>query len=132
MTIFGFHHHLHARKNFIHAYFVARGVSKNDVDIAITELESWTVVIYRQKHDALFVFQGSDIDIHNMVLERIESISQGVDWTNACDITQNILATTHYHKTGTMRWANIQFSIRNIWIKLTIWIIPLIWESLNG
>jgi hypothetical protein len=106
LTIFGFHHHLHARKAFIQSYFEARGISRSEVDQAIAELESWTVVIYRQKHDALFVFQGSDIDIHNMVLERIESVSEGVDWTNVCDISQNILATTHYHKTGTMRWAN--------------------------
>jgi ABC-type cobalamin/Fe3+-siderophores transport system ATPase subunit len=106
LTIFGFHHHLHAKRSFIQAYFEARGILSADIKQAIADLESWTVVIYRQKHDALFIFQGSDIDIHNMVLERIESVSQGVDWTNVCDISQNILATTHYHKTGTMRWAN--------------------------
>ena len=106
LTIFGFHHHLHAKRNFIEAYFVERGFSVSDVKKAIAELESWTVVIYRAKHDALFVFQGSDIDIHNMVLEKIEAVSQGVDWTSVCDIPQNILATAHYHETGTMRWAN--------------------------
>ena len=108
LTIFGFHHHLHAKRSFIQAYFEARGVLNPDIVQAISDLESWTVVIYRQKHDALFVFQGSDIDIHNMVLERIESVSQGVDWTTVCDLPQNILATSHYHKTGTMRWANTQ------------------------
>ena len=113
LTIFGFHHHLHARKNFIKAYFMERGFTASEVEVAITELESWTVVIYRQKHDALFVFQGSDIDIHNMVLERIEAVSEGVDWTNVCDVTQNILGTGHYHKTGTMRWANTRL-INNV------------------
>lgn len=106
LTIFGFHHHLHAKRNFIDKYFVKRGVKRADVSAAISDLESWTVIIYRQKHDALFVFQGSDIDIHNLVLERIESISEGVNWTDVCDIPQNILASTHYHKLGTMRWAN--------------------------
>lgn len=106
LTIFGFHHHLFAYKKFIQTYFVARGFSQTEVEQAIADLEKWTVIIFRQRYDALFIFQGSDIDINNLVLERIESVSQGVDWTNVCDITQNILATTHYHKNGTMRWAN--------------------------
>ena len=106
LTIFGFHHHLHAKRSFISSYFEERGFSSTDVEQAIADLESWTVVIFREGHNALFIFQGSDIDIHNLVLEKIESVSQGIDWTNVCDISQNILATTHYHKTGTMRWAN--------------------------
>jgi len=106
LTIFGFQHHLHAKKEFITSYFSAQGVSKAKTSQAIKDLESWTIIIYRQNHNALFVFQGSDIDIHNMVLERIESVSQGVDWTKVCDIPQNILATAHYHRTGSMRWAN--------------------------
>lgn len=105
LTIFGFNHHLHARNKFLEIYFVARGVDVSEVNSAIKDLEEWTVIIYRQKHDALFVFQGSDIDIHNLVLERIEAVSHGVDWTSVCDIPQSILATAHYHEKGTMRWA---------------------------
>jgi len=108
LTIFGFQHHLHATKEFITNYFLTRNVNKNEIQSAIAELETWTVVIYRQKHDALFVFQGSDIDIQNMIIERIASISHGVDWTSACSSRQSTLATAHYHKTGTMRWANTQ------------------------
>jgi len=107
LTIFGFHHHLHAKKDFIVQYFKVRGYDVDVVKQAITELEAWTIIIYRAKHDALFVFQGSDIDINSMVLERIESISEGVDWTAACDVEQHVLATSHYHRTGTMRWANM-------------------------
>ena len=105
LTIFGFHHQLHAKRDFVKQYFVCRGFSLNDVESAIAELETNTVIIYRQKHDALFVFQGSDIDINNLISEQIEAISHGVEWTEACDTPQNILATAHYHKTGTMRWA---------------------------
>ncbi|MGB2707366.1 MAG: hypothetical protein WBC41_04380 [Pseudoalteromonas nigrifaciens] len=105
LTIFGFHHQLHAKRNFIKEYFVCRGYKTEDVDDAIAELEASTVIIYRQKHDALFVFQGSDIDINNLISEQIEAISHGVEWTEACATPQNILATAHYHKTGTMRWA---------------------------
>jgi energy-coupling factor transporter ATP-binding protein EcfA2 len=106
LTIFGFQHQLHATKSFLKSYFIARGVITADFDKAVADLEAWSVVIYRQNHNALFIFQGSDIDIHNLVIERIESVSKGVDWTQICDIPQNIMATAHYHKTGTMRWAN--------------------------
>ena len=105
LTIFGFHHQLHARSDFIRSYFLCRGYSEEKVTSAIHELESSTVIIYRQKHDALFIFQGSDIDINNLISERVDAISDGIDWTSVCDIPQNILATAHYHKTGTMRWA---------------------------
>jgi hypothetical protein len=108
LTIFGFQHHLHAKKGFISSYFAAKGFKKTAIKAAIADLESWTVIIYRQKHNALFVFQGSDIDINNMVIERIKSISEGVDWTSVCDLPQNILATAHYHESGTMRWATTQ------------------------
>jgi hypothetical protein len=105
LTIFGFHHQLHAKRDFVKQYFVCRGFSLTEVENAIAELEANTIIIYRQKHDALFVFQGSDIDINNLISEQVEAISHGVEWTEACDTPQNILATAHYHKTGTMRWA---------------------------
>lgn len=108
LTIFGFQHHLHSKRAFIVDYFISRGFDSSEVKEAISDLERWTVVIYRQKHDALFVFQGSDIDIHNMVIERIELVTQGVDWTSVCDASQLILATAHYHELGTMRWAKTQ------------------------
>ncbi|MGO3407688.1 hypothetical protein [Marinomonas sp.] len=105
LTIFGFHHQLHAKRDFIKQYFIHREYSEFEIENAIRELEAKTVIIYRQKHDSLFIFQGSDIDINALISERIEAINHGVDWTEVCDIPQNILATAHYHKTGTMRWA---------------------------
>lgn len=106
LTIFGFHSHLHASRELLRDYFVEKEVCAEEFDQALRELESWTVVIFRQKHNALFIFQGSDIDINNLLLETIESISSGVDWTSVCNINMPILATSHYHLTGTMRWAN--------------------------
>jgi energy-coupling factor transporter ATP-binding protein EcfA2 len=106
LTIFGFHHKLHAKRAFIAKYLQKKGIPKTEIVRALLDLEEWTIIIYRQNHNALFVFQGSDIDINNMVLERIEAVSEGIDWTKACESSQNILATAHYHRTGTMRWAN--------------------------
>ncbi|MDO6841237.1 hypothetical protein Q4602_17265 [Paraglaciecola chathamensis] len=106
LTIFGFQHHLHASRQFITEYLCFRGSKSEDIQQAIADLEDWTVVIFRRHHNALFVFQGSDIDINKLLLERIESIKYGVDWTTVCNTNTPVLATSHYHKTGTMRWAN--------------------------
>ncbi|WP_191321737.1 AAA family ATPase [Colwellia sp. C1TZA3] len=105
LTLFGFQHQLFAKRKFLISYFSSRGFSATDVTLAIKELEEWTVIIYRQKHDALFVFQGSDIDINQLISVTIEEIKDGVDWTSQIAQANNILATAHYHKTGTMRWA---------------------------
>lgn len=108
LTVFGFHNHLHATREFVINYLSCRTWSETQVSEALQELESWTVLIFRQKHNALFIFQGSDIDINSLLLETIESLSSGVDWTAACKLNLPVLATSHYHKTGTMRWANTQ------------------------
>lgn len=106
LTVFGFHNHLHATRDFVVNYLSSRSWSATQVKEALEELEKWTVLIFRQKHNALFIFQGSDIDINSLLLETFESLSSGIDWTAACKLNLPVLATSHYHKTGTMRWAN--------------------------
>lgn len=106
LTIFGFTQHFHASRTFIEAYFQCRGYKLKQIKNAINDLEAWTVVIYRAAHDGLFIFQGSDIDINSLVNLQKEKIRQGIDWVKACQSSHPILATSHYHKTGTIRWAN--------------------------
>ena len=113
LTIFGFQHHLHASRKFIVEYLQLRGLDSVEIEKAIIDLETWTVVIYRSNHDALFVFQGSDIDINSLLLATIESISDGVDWTTVCNTNTPVLATSHYHQTGTMRWVNTLITEKN-------------------
>jgi len=107
LSIFGSQHQLYAKKEFVKLYFNARGYNSIEVDDSLNWLaKEPKSIIYRSNYDAYFIFQGGDFDIHEETLKRVEAISQGVDWTQACDIPQNILATAHYHKTGTMRWGN--------------------------
>ena len=105
LTIFGFNHHIHSKVTVLTEYFQCIGFDEAEVKQAINDLETWSIIIYRQKHDAFFVFQGTDIDLNALLLEKVEQIRYGVDWTSAIESQQNILATSHYHKTGTMRWA---------------------------
>jgi energy-coupling factor transporter ATP-binding protein EcfA2 len=105
LTVFGFNQHIHAKINVLSEYFKIIGYDEEEVLQSIKDLESWSIIIYRQKHDAFFVFQGTDIDLNALLIEKVEQIKYGVDWTTAIEAQQNILATSHYHETGTMRWA---------------------------
>ncbi|WP_438863886.1 hypothetical protein [Neptunicella sp.] len=106
LTLFGFNQHFHSTKDFLENYFEQKGFKKGDVTKAIKDLESWTVIIFRPAHNGYFIFEGSDIDINTLIKQQKEKLESGIDWTTVCDLTDSVLATSHYHKAGTMRWAN--------------------------
>jgi energy-coupling factor transporter ATP-binding protein EcfA2 len=106
LTLFGFNQHFHATTNFLLNYFECRGHQKSEIEDALADLEKWTVVIFRSAHNGYFIFEGSDIDINNLIKNQKEKLEHGIDWTSVCDVSGSVLATSHYHKKGTMRWAN--------------------------
>ncbi len=106
LTLFGFNQHFHATKKFLLNYFECKGYKQAEIDSALVDLEKWTVIIFRSAHNGYFIFEGSDIDINSLIKNQKEKLKSGVDWTSVCDVSSSILATSHYHKTGTMRWAN--------------------------
>lgn len=109
VSIFGQSYRLFATKNLIINYYLNLGYSKATVIQAIEDLENWSIVIFRQKHNALFIFQGSDLDVNNMIVSEIESIQEGVSWAKECTTPTYILASSHYHQFGAMRWATTTF-----------------------
>lgn len=109
ISIFGQSYQLFATPSLIVGYFEALGFKKSEIDRELSVLSSASIIIYRKKHDAFFIFQGSDIDINGLILAEIESIREGVSWAHECETPTHILASSHYHKTGTMRWASTAF-----------------------
>lgn len=109
VSIFGQTHQLFATKKLLQAYFELHEFKANEVSKALTDLEEWAIVIFRKRHNALFIFQGSDIDVNNLVLQEVEAIQGGVAWAHECNTPTHILASSHYHKKGAMRWANATF-----------------------
>lgn len=105
LTLFGFHHHFHATKAFIEEYFSYHGFNCDNVDAALANLSDNGVVIFRPWHNGYFIFEGSDVDVNKLIKNQKVKILSGVDWTSVCKTDESILATSHYHKTGTMRWA---------------------------
>lgn len=106
LTLFGFNQHFHATKDFLVQYFQSKGFIESEINDALNELEKWTVVIFRPAHNGYFIFEGSDIDINSLIKNQKEKLESGIDWTSVCDLSESVLATSHYHETGTMRWGN--------------------------
>lgn len=109
ITIFGQSHQLFATKKLIEVYFESHGYTLEQIAQAISDLEKSAIVIFRKRHNALFIFQGSDIDVNSLVIQEIEAIQDGVSWAHKCHTPSLILASSHYHHTGAMRWANSFF-----------------------
>lgn len=108
VTVFGQKHHIYASRGLLKAY-LSLGYSSEEVDNAINDLERWSLIIFRKRHDAFFIFQGSDLDINSLIIEEVEAIKEGVKWAGECRNLTNILASSHYHLKGTMRWASKHF-----------------------
>lgn len=104
VTLFGYQHQIFCSREFISLYFEKLGYCVDDVTKAVRELEEWSVIIYRPNHSALCIFQGSDIDVNELISSTIDIIKDGVDWTKEIGFSHHILASAHYHETGTMRW----------------------------
>jgi len=109
VSIFGQTHQLFATRELLQSYFELHGYKAKEVSKALADLEEWAIVIFRKRHNALFIFQGSDIDVNNLVLQEIEAIQDGVLWASECNTPTHILASSHYHKKGAMRWVNTAF-----------------------
>lgn len=108
ITMFGYQYQLFASRKFLISYFEQLGYETENVVTALQQLESWKVLIYRDSHKALTIFQGSDIDVNEIVSSKVDAIKDGVDWVSEISSTKHILASAHYHKKGTLRWADVQ------------------------
>lgn len=109
LTVFGQSFHLYATRELLIKYYEGYGFERQEVEGVIDDLEKSSVLIFRKKHNALFVFQGSDVDVNELIASEVESIKEGVNWASECTSATHILASSHYHRTGAMRWAETTF-----------------------
>lgn len=78
---------------------------------ALDQLVSWSLVIYKKHAGAYAIFAGSDFDIDSALEETLVS-KRAVDIgaLRALADLHPILAKRHYHETGTMRWFDIDIT----------------------
>ena len=77
----------------------------------LAQLDKWSLTIFKKFQDARFIFAGSDFDIDRAVGEALKDINE-IDFTVLKSLVglQPILAKSHYHETGVMRWFDVSIA----------------------
>ena len=78
------------------------------IQIALDQLQAWSLIVHRKFNDSYSVFEGSDFDIDDAV-GRVLEATDDVDFIrlNAIADLQPIVAKRHYHETGALRWFDV-------------------------
>lgn len=76
-----------------------------EVEAALSDLEEWSIVIFRKHVGAWGIYAGSDFDIGEAINAARPSKAD-LDLARLAAIAdmQPLLAKQHYHRTGTLRW----------------------------
>ena len=74
----------------------------------LSQLEKWSLIVFRKYLSAYAIFAGSDFDIEHATQSALERADE-VDFNRLKSLAgiQPILAKRHYHETGTMRWFEV-------------------------
>ena len=84
------------------------GLTKTKLRSTLHQLRKWSLVIFRKFANDYAVFAGSDFDIESAVEGALTELG-GLQFSaikRVADI-QPILAKRHYHKTGVLRWFDV-------------------------
>ena len=83
-------------------------ISDQELRDALAKLNNWSYTIFKKYLDAHAIFAGSDFDIDQTTRSALEHINE-IDFKELKLLAgiQPILAKRHYHKTGAMRWFEV-------------------------
>lgn len=81
------------------------------LEACLEDLKSWSVILYRRHLGAYAIYAGSDFDIDAAVAD-VRTRLPVVDLARlrSLALLQPVLAKRHYHKTGALRWFDIDIS----------------------
>ena len=87
------------------------GLAPPDLARAMEQLLAWSVVIHRKHAGAYSVYAGSDFDIDAAVGEA-RARASGIDFARMRSLAalQPVLAKRHYHRTGALRWFDVDLA----------------------
>jgi len=79
-----------------------------EIQRALEQLSTWSLIIYKKFLDAYAVYAGSDFDIEQALASAIEAVYE-VDFDALKSLAglQPVLAKRHYHDTGALRWFDV-------------------------
>ena len=78
------------------------------IEKALSDLDGWSLTIFKKFLDARAIFAGSDFDIEQAVRTALDEIDD-IDFEHLKSLAgfQPILAKRHYHEAGAMRWFDV-------------------------
>ncbi|MDE2724901.1 MAG: ATP-binding protein, partial [Gemmatimonadota bacterium] len=81
-----------------------------EIDQALQDLQSWSLVTHRKFDESFNIFEGSDFDIEDAVNAELNFTTE-VDYEKLETLARlrPFVAKRHYHETGAMRWFEIKF-----------------------
>lgn len=78
------------------------------INQALTDLMKWSLIIFKKHVEAYAIYAGSDFDIERALGEALNEIRH-IDFKLLRSLAsrQPIVAKRHYHKTGALRWFDV-------------------------
>ncbi|EII2378424.1 hypothetical protein LG166_002687 [Vibrio cholerae] len=81
--------------------------SRQEIQKALNELESWKVIVFRRFNDAWSVFEGSDFDFNGALAQELATGNFDIDKAEKHVRLHPVVAKKHLHLTGALRWMKI-------------------------
>lgn len=85
--------------------------SESGLQRALSDLDSWSLTVFRKFVNAYAIYAGSDFDIEGALKVALADIEE-LDFTSVRPLAQihPILAKRHYHETGALRWFDVNIT----------------------
>lgn len=84
------------------------GLGKKGLDKVLSQLETWSVLIFKKHKKSYSLYEGSDFDIEAAIEDAQNQVSQlDFDRLRKAAGFQPIVAKKHYHQTGALRWMDV-------------------------
>ena len=84
------------------------GYKPRQISQALNDLVGWSLVIFKRHLGAYAIYAGSDFDINHALVEALADIKE-IDFRSlrTAAAFHPIIAKRHYHKTGALRWFDV-------------------------
>lgn len=78
------------------------------LDKALSELETWSILLFKKHKKAYSLYEGSDFDIDASIETAFDHVPElDFDRLKKAARFQPVVAKRHYHDTGALRWMNV-------------------------
>jgi hypothetical protein len=111
LSILGDQVHVTPSRETLLFALAGEGVTRQEVEAAISDLEVGTLITYRHFKKAYRLYEGSDVDIESRLREARAFLTRGTDSVKMAHLlgaTPPLVARRHSYETGTLRFFEVR------------------------